>query len=551
MRRRRVIVLGIDGGTFDVLLPLARSGHMPNLLKVIEGGVTARLESTFSFLTAPAWTSFMTWKNPGKHDVFDFVRPYRKELAIEFNNFKSIRSRTIWNILSDKGLRVCAINVPITYPAPEVEGVIISGLGAPGLNEKAFFPRQLFTELQHEIGPYILDVPLENYGPNDVIKFLDDLKTCTRTRKTYITHLFEREDWDLFMAVLSGTDRIQHKLWDVLTHVVAGSGNGDGKEISRGILEYFSMVDEIVGDLGRRLEGDDLLLMMSDHGFGSLEHELAINRWLEEKRFFVPVKGKLALKKGIRFAREIQMSILSRLSPASFEKKSKRRMESTETVRKPKIDFINWGKTRAFSPTRTQQGITINLRGREPFGTVEPGEEYERLRSDLIDSLRELRDPVTGRKMENLVYRREEVYSGPYVGNAPDIVYLFDGGRIIATHQYGKDLFTPVTWKTGNGMHRRDGIFIARGNGVVVGQELSPRSIVDVAPTILYHLGIDIPDDMDGKTIEGMYRNDFRARHEIKFEQTITRAEGDDDSVYSEEDKKIIEEQLRGIGYLE
>jgi predicted AlkP superfamily phosphohydrolase/phosphomutase len=446
---------------------------------------------------------------------------------------------------------VCGINVPITYPAPEVNGIMISGLGAPGLNERAFFPRQLFTQLQNQLGPYILDVPLENYGPHDVSRFLEDLKACTTTRKRYLLDLFEREDWDLFMVVLSGTDRIQHKLWDVLYGITVGNGNGREGEISRGILEYFGMVDGIVGEIDRRLEGDDLLLMMSDHGFGSLEHEIAINRWLEQKGFFTPVRGKLALKKGIRFARGIQMRLLSRLSPSSFEKKSQRRIESTETARKPRIDFVNWRKTRAFSTTRTQQGITINLKGREPFGTVEPGEEYESLRSALIDSLRELKDPVTGGRMENLVYRREEVYSGPYVGNAPDIVYLFDGGRIIATHQYGKDLFTPVTWKTGNGMHRRQGIFIAKGKNVVAGLELPLLSIVDIAPTILYHLGVEIPDDFDGKLIEEMYRNDFRTSHEVRFERTAARTQEAEDSVYSEEDKKIIEDQLRGIGYLE
>lgn len=551
MRRRKVIVLGIDGGTFDVLLPLARAGHMPNLRRVLEGGTRADLESTFSFLTAPAWTSFMTGKNPGKHDVFDFVRPYRKELAVEFNNYKSIRARTLWSILSENGMRVCAINVPMTYPAPEVNGVIISGLGAPGTNEKAFFPGQLFTELQRELGPYILDVPLERYGPNDVRRFLDDLKACTRTRMKYITHLLEREEWDLFMAVLSGTDRIQHKLWDVLSGLAEGRGNGDGRDISEGILEYFGMVDDVVGYLEKRLEDEDLLLMMSDHGFGSLDGELAINRWLEENRCFVPLRGKLALKKGIRLARTLQMGLLSRLSPASLERKTKRMMESTETAKKPRIDFIDWRKTKAFSATRTQQGITINLRGREPFGMVEPGEEYESLRSMLIDSLRELGDPVTGRRMKNLVFRREEVYSGSYVGNAPDVVFLFDGGRIIATHQYGKNLFTRPTWKTGNGMHRREGIFIAKGKDVTGGAELPLCSIMNVAPTILYHLGIAIPDDFDGKVIEGIYRNDFRARHEIRFEKTRGHTEEGDDAVYSDEDKKVIEEQLRGIGYME
>lgn len=547
----RVTVLGIDGGTFDVLLPLARKGIMPNLQRIIERGTRAPLESTFSFLTAPAWTSFMTGKNPGKHDVFDFVRPYRRELAIEFNNYRSIRAQTIWKILSDKGMRVCGINVPITYPAPEVNGIIISGLGAPGLNERAFFPRQLFTELQNRLGPYILDVPLENYGPHDVARFLDDLNVCTATRRRYLLDLFDREDWDLFMVVLSGTDRIQHKLWDVLSGIVGVNGNGREGAIHRGILEYFGMVDRIAGEIESRLDGDDLLLLMSDHGFGSLEHEIAINRWLEHKRLFSPVRGKLALKKGVRFARGIQMKLLSRLSPSSFERKSRKRIESTETARKPRVDFVNWRRTKAFSSTRTQQGITINLKGREPFGTVEPGEQYEALRGTLIDSLRELRDPVTGATMENHVCRREDVYNGPYVGNAPDIVYLFDGGRIIATHQYGKEIFTPATWKTGNGMHRRQGIFIAKGKNVVPGREIPMRSIMDIAPTILYHLGVEIPDDFDGKMIEEIYRNDFRTSHEIRFERTAARAQEAEDTVYSEEDKKIIEDQLRGIGYLE
>jgi len=551
MKKKRVTVLGIDGGTFDVLLPLARSGYMPNLQKVLEGGARSNLISTFSFLTAPAWTSFMTGKNPGKHDVFDFMRPYRSEVTHEFNNYKSIKSRTIWSILSDKDYRVCAINVPMTYPAPELNGLVISGLGAPGLVENAFYPRNLYAGLREQLGDYVLDVPLEKYGPQDAEHFLDDLLECTRIRRKYILHLFEQEEWDLFMAVMTGTDRIQHKLWDTLIEVISGGTNNHGNNVSGKILQYFGLVDELIGELDNRLGEDDTLLMMSDHGFGRMDHELTINRWLDDKGYYTPKKGKLVLKNVLRTGRGLAMKLLSRFAPAVLEKNTQKRMEASESARKPRIDFIDWSRTRAFSATRTQQGITINLRGREPHGTVEPGEEYEKIRDDLISHLRNLKDPSTGRKMENLVFRREEVYNGAHVENAPDIVYLFDGGRIIATHHYRKDLFTLTNWQTGNGMHRREGIFLAKGNMVVKGEELTDNSITDVAPTILYLLGLQIPDDLDGSVIEEVFDEKFLAGNEISFEKASSLDSEDGDSVYTDEDKKSIEDQLRGIGYIE
>jgi len=551
MKKRNITVLGIDGGTFDILLPLAQSGYMPNLLKTIEGGARCQLISTFSFLTAPAWTSFMTGKNPGKHDVFDFVRPYRKEVSVEFNNYRSIKSRTIWGILSEKNYRVCAINVPMTYPAPEVNGVVISGLGAPGLVESAFYPRDLYAGLKEELGPYVLDVPLEKYGPRDVESFLDDLLECTRIRRKYILHLFEREHWDLFMAVLTGTDRIQHKLWDTLIEVLSGGMNGHGNNVKAKILRYFGMVDDLVGDINGRLGEDDVLLMMSDHGFGSMDNELTINRWLAERGYYKPKRGMLFLKNILKTGRGMIMKLLTGLAPSVLEKSNQKRIAATESARKPRIDYIDWSRTRAFSSTRTQQGITINLKGREPHGTVEAGEEYERIREDLIKQLRGLKDPVNGRQMENLVFKREEVYSGPHIENAPDIVYLFDGGRIIATHQYRKSLFTPVNWQTGNGMHRREGIFLVKGKMAARGEGFRDRSIIDVAPTILYLLGVRIPDDLDGSVIEEAFDKNYLASKKISFERTRSLKNEVGDSVYTDEDKKAIENQLRGIGYIE
>jgi len=551
MRKRCVTVLGIDGGTFDILLPLAKSGHMPNLLRVIEEGARSTLTSTFSFLTAPAWTSFMTGKNPGKHDVFDFVRPYRKEVAVEFNNYKSIKSRTIWGILSEKRCRVCAINVPMTYPAPEVNGVVISGLGAPGLVENAFYPRDLYPGLREKLGDYVLDVPLEKYGPQNVERFLDDLLECTRIRRKYILHLFDSEEWDLFMAVLTGTDRIQHKLWDTLVEAVSGGTNGHGKNVTAKILRYFGLVDELIGELDGRLGKGGVLLMMSDHGFGRMDNELTINRLLAGMGYFKPKRGSLLLKSVLKSGRGLVMKLLTRFAPRALEENTRKRMESTASIRKPRIDSIDWSRTKAFSSTRTQQGITINLRGREPHGTVEPGEEYERIREELITHLRELKDPVSGGQMENLVFRREEVYDGPYIENAPDIVYLFDGGRIIATHHYRRALFTPTNWQTGNGMHRRAGIFLAKGDMVAGGREMKERSITDVAPTILYLLGIQIPDDLDGSVIEEAFEGKFLASHRISFERAPSLQDEGGDSVYTDEDKKAIENQLRGIGYIE
>ncbi len=551
MENRRITILGIDGGTFEILLPFAEIGIMPNLARLIKRGTRAELISTFSFLTAPAWTSFMTGKNPGKHDVFDFVRPYRKDVSVQFNNYRSIRSRTIWDILSEKGYRVCALNVPMTYPAPSLNGICISGLGTPGLNERAFHPRELYRELQEELGPYILDVPLEKYGPQDAGTFLDELIECTEVRRRYLLHLFEREQWDLFMAVITGTDRIQHKLWDILAQMAAGSTNGDGGELEDRIRRYFLLVDDIIGEMDRRIGKNDLFLMMSDHGFGSLDHELTINRWLADRGYFAPLRGRIFLKGIMRTARSTQMRILSKFFPKALERNSRKRMQETETTRKPRIEFIDWENTRAFSSTRTQQGITINVKGREPHGTVSPGEEYEKLRDQVISELRDLADPVTGQKMENLVFRREEVYRGPYVENAPDIVYLFDGGRIIATHQYKSSMFTPTDWKLGNGMHRREGIFLACGSSVKEGEILGSCDITDVTPTALYYLGVEIPDDMDGHIIERMYKQDFISRNTVRFEESVSAQTAGDDGVYSEEDRKTIEQQLRGIGYLE
>ncbi|MCK4831862.1 MAG: alkaline phosphatase family protein, partial [Anaerolineales bacterium] len=146
MTKHRILVLGVDGATFDLIEPWAAAGYLPNFARLMAGGVHGELESTLPPVTSPAWPSFMTGCNPGKHGVFDFIRPQGDGFGLV--NSTSIRQPTIWQILSDAGLKVGVMNVPVTFPAQPVNGFMITGLLSPARGGDVCYPADLLSRYE-------------------------------------------------------------------------------------------------------------------------------------------------------------------------------------------------------------------------------------------------------------------------------------------------------------------------------------------------------------------------------------------------------------------
>jgi predicted AlkP superfamily phosphohydrolase/phosphomutase len=553
--RRKTLIIGLDGATFTVLKPWMEDGTLPNLKRVAEAGVSAPLGSTVPPVTAPAWISFMTGKDPAHHGVFDFVRPTSEGRAVSIVSHADIRHETLYTLLKRHGRRVSTVNMPITYPLPPVDGAAISGMLTPGSAEDTMFPPNLPEELAAAGIDYVRDVGWERAEGQEV-ELVDRMIHCTRERIKAAKHLMQRYPWDCFMVVFTCTDRVQHSLWHYLFEWPEVANDPEKTRAVRSrLIAFYQLLDSFIGDSFDSLDDETTLLILSDHGFGPLRGKLQVNTFLEREGWLALDRAALsAFRQGVR-RRERVKRLIGRVDVFDLWGRLLPRL-----IRRPKrmrnyffLQCIDWSRTRAFSVSNTEQGIYINLKGRQRQGIVEPGEEYERLRDEIIGALGRLQCPDDSAPLVSRVYKKEEIYGGPYAHAAPDIVFVLKEGEFVADVQPVEHLFEPRTWHTGSGTHRMEGILFAAGNNIRAHATLDGATIPDVAPTVLYNMGLPIPDDMTGRVLAPIFTEEFRQAAAPTFEKgkgSRTAAGSGDPRSFSADEQADLEARLRDLGYL-
>jgi len=554
-RNRKLVVIGLDGGSFSVIDPLIQEGELPNIARLLKGGVRGELISTIPPVTGPAWASFMTGKSPGAHGLFDFVKPSPNDFRRQIVNYQHIKSKTLWSILSENGKKIGVINVPITYPPPEVNGFLISGMLTPSIQSQYTYPVSLSQELRKKFGEYTLDIWWQHYGPGGIKKFLKDLMHCADQRGKIALYLMRKQPWDFFMTVFIGTDRIQHALWNFLFPSNNNNLSKAEREIRELIIKYYQHIDVLIGKMIKAADENANFIIMSDHGFGPLKGKFRINKWLEDlgllsydrmkiKKFLLKTKLAPSCRQVVR--KVDFLNLRKKFMPKRM--KAPKRMGTYSF-----LNCIDWSKTVAYAASNTEQGIYINLAGREPYGIVKPGKELEETRDLIIKSLEELQHPETSEKMVSRIYKREDIYSGPYANNAPDIIFFLKGGEYIADVQPMNYLFEKLSWKTGTGTHRLEGIFIGYGKDMKNGTRIEGARIIDLVPTILSLMSIPIPDDMDGTVLREVFADAFLKDNPPQYVKPAgddDSAELEEDSLYSDKEEAQVEEKLKGLGYL-
>jgi predicted AlkP superfamily phosphohydrolase/phosphomutase len=570
-----LVILGIDGGTWDLIVPWVKEGLLPNFAGLLSEGAWGNLESTVPPVTAPAWTSFMTGKNPGKHGIYDFLEPQHlpeggsDTYRMQYVSASSRKAKTIWKILSDQGKRVGVVNVPMTYPPEEINGYMISGMDAPDEDSPFIYPPSLREELWKELGGVSLDIRHLGYMKNDRKrrKVLRELIELEKKRLRLILYLFEKHPADVFMMVFNATDQVQHHFWhymDPRHHQYDEKGH---KKYGRAILEVYQCIDEIMGKLMDVLPEETKLVLMSDHGFGPISPRcLYINRYLEEK-------GLLTVKEkedtGSKFLLPLASkadSILRSILPPGMKNKIAKLFPKARAAFESYLAFssFDWAKTTAYASeiSITSLNIWLNMEGRYPQGTV-PLEDYDRTLERVRNVLYELIDPKTGKQVIARVYRKEEVYHGREAAHAPDlIVSWWDGGGFTVKPSYPKDSrhsgvieYAPRRLKAGtdwSGTHKPNGIVLFRGKGIK-NIKFEDAKITDVAPTVLYLLGQPVPDDMDGQVLLEMLKEPGPAGvsyQKVSGAHPLNDGPEESSSPYSERDEEQIRKRLEELGYL-
>lgn len=536
----KLLILGIDGATFDLVLPWAEAGHLPNLTKLIQGGVHANLASTLPPVTSPAWPTFMTGCNPGKHGVFDFIQPSGANFSLV--NATKIKQPTIWRQLSEAGFKVGVLNVPVTYPPQPINGFMISGILSPKGGDISY-PADLISRYQKALGEYRV-APKIQYKPGTEADYIEDIRGLIHTHGRWALHLMQNEPWDVLMVHFIALDIMMHALWRFMdqTHP-----RHESSPYQHAIRDAYRLVDDYIGQMLALLPEDATVLVMSDHGFGPLHNIVNLNLFLMEKGLLKLRRDPVTQLKAAAFKQGITPATVYRaVEKIGLQNMATRVSKNTRNQVVGKFlsfDSVDWSKTVAYSMGHVGQ-IYLNVAGREPHGIVTEY-DYEQKRQEVLDALKELKDK-NGRALITKIILREDTYQGPHAEYGPDIHLILDDYNMIAFPLFATDNKIITQQIRGDsGCHRREGIFIAYGDTIIEGQQMEEANILDLAPTILHLLGQPVPCRMDGRVLTEI----FRAPTEITYlddeDETATESQA-----LSDEETAQVEERLRSLGYL-
>lgn len=543
MGMQRVCLIGLDSATFDLIKPWVGESYLPNFQRLMEQGAWGRLESTIPPVSAVAWNAFATGKNPGKYGVFDFVRRETDGYSIRLVNGGNRKAMPFWRLLDRYGTRVGVINMPMTYPPDRLgHGFVISGFDTPGFESDFVHPPHLKEVLsQHGYRIHPTKTTREIWKQS--------LFEVFNVQKRVFWEFYNKQPWDVLVMVFMQLDVAQHLFWREMETQVSQFGDV--------ILRLYQEADALLGEVLDELDDDTMLIVVSDHGAGPLRKAVSINQWLFKE-------GYLALKQTSLFQHLRQRVLLRMLTtlktylPPAVKTPLKERFDWVRDKAESSLiaGQIDWTNTQAFS-LGEYGGIFINLQGREAGGIVLP-EEYERVRSEIAEKLAGLKDPDTDQPVIQQVYRREEIYKGPYVDQAPDLVlhwdYAYDCRERVGSEYH--DIFENeasylafADYKK-TGVHRLQGVFLMYGPPVQPGNVEGSR-LMDIAPTLLHLLGVSVPDDMDGRVLTDAFQPRWLDRHPIAYQTVEPDTDVDRGTGYDEAEEAQVKERLRALGYLD
>lgn len=537
-----VVIMGLDAASFDLLGPWMEEGQLPNIKRIVDNGASGTMNSVIQPLSPAAWSSMITGVNPGKHGIYDW------KLDERYVNSQDIKAPKLWDYLEEEGKDLGLMNMPITYPPVEVPGYMVTGILTPSTNKEFTYPPELKNKILENVGDYrIAEDEVYIEGKEELL--LNDYHNILENKISVINYLFSQHHKDVNFYVLMVTDHIQHKFWKYMD-----PNHPSYKETSfkDSILSIYKRVDEFLGEFTEKMSSDTQLMLVSDHGAGGFHKSVCINEWLMEKGLLKlkrnPVtSGKLWMaksnfvKKTYEFLNKVGLGKLGLLVP-----KSGRDALINSFLG---LDDIDWNRTKAYS-TGFMGKIFVNLKGRDEKGIVEPGDEYKELINYIKDELYKLEDPEDGEKIVDKVHFKEDLYSGPYVEDAPDIIFKMrnysyvQSERIIAPSDEGLFTFSPYD---DSGQHRLGGIFVGYGSKFR-SINLDDLHITDVVPTLLYLLGGKIPKGVDGEVVKSAFTKDFLDENPIKTYDFKEKKK--EQGEFTREDEEEIEERLKNLGYL-
>ena len=532
----KAVVIGLDGAAWHLLDPMFEQGAMPRLQALRERGAWGTLKSTVPTYTPPAWTSAATGVNPGRHGIYGFIEGNAQD-PHELVHSGKIKAPTIWEIANAQGARAGIYNLPLTYPPRQLDGWMVSGMMTPGYGEQQrgfVYPQEHEPKILSWAPGYVVDVSA-NYEQD-----WRDAALCNRAlvsikqREEVLTRLLELDPPRVVFSVLEAPDRLQHVYYRYMDPADELYNQAEAARLRPHVVKCFEAMDRIVGLLEDYAGDDGGVVVCSDHGFTAWEVSVHINALLAEW-------GYLSLKTSARLmqtaAARSLVPVAKRFLPRKMAREAKGRT----------FGAVDWTKTRAFASPIPQQGVFVNLKGRERFGIVEE-RELQAIKDDLVRRFESLRAP-DGSPATDHVWRSEEVFHGDALKGAPDVLPVLRDHRFeLDDELFHRNAFTDLRHMP-RGVHHPDGIVVVAGPEVRSGQAIT-GSVMDVTPTLLHLAGLEVPDGLDGSVLTDAFDPKALEDRPVRNTSPLSSKEQEDESPYSAEEEALIEESLRGLGYL-
>ncbi len=549
MTGSKVLMVGWDGATLDVVEPLIAAGRLPTMERLFRDGVVAPLNSTQPPMTLPAWSSFLTGANPGKHGIFDFVHRRVGSYDLEFTNSTFRGVPTIFRWLSDRGARVASVAVPTTWPPEQLNGVQISGFDSPiatGIDGTFVTPKGVYEEVVRRFGGMkFADFQELEIGEGWHARALAAMRAEIQ-RKTAITEwLLGQERWDAFMLLFGETDTVSHHFWRFHDVKSPRHPKNCSSELRDALSDIYVRCDAALGRLIDAAK-PDLVCIASDHGFGGAgDRGLHLNRFLAEKgwlRFHGTGRRD-------RWRRRILPKV-----PLEIQQQVFRRLPSKwlgQLEGRTRYGSIEFSSTKAWSDEMNYAAtIHLNVEGRDPLGTVR---DVDATLRGLTKDLLEWR--VDGEPVVQAVHRREDLYQGPFVERSPDLVLertepegytwtlLSSALGTSPSRRLTTDELAGAKGLGMNGTHRQHGIWVLSGKGIAANRRIS-ADIVDPTPTMLAWMGVPIPDFVDGRVRQSAFSEPIAPVFSKQFSESASKRAA------STEEAGAMRRRLESLGYL-
>jgi predicted AlkP superfamily phosphohydrolase/phosphomutase len=513
------------------------------------------MQSTPQCHSAPAWSSFATGLNPGRHGIFSFMNRVPHSYDCRRIDARDRHGKTFWDLAGGHGRRCAVLNVPVTYPVSPLNGVQIGDWLCPSLSAPgATHPAELAQELMQRLGTYRFHADVKRHviaGHHRAA--LENLREGISQKAEVGRLVWEREPWDLYVLAFVETDAAQHY------YLHAGDEHHPLRQqaVAAGLdgvfLDIYKQLDGVLADLLARLDDNTTLLVMSDHG------ATANGRGRCFMRGFLRNAGVLTmqpprgvgerLKRSLVGGRKWAFELANAHLPKSIKVKLNRLIpQARERVFADSFTVdVDWARTKAYS-YYWETDPFVNLQGRDPDGIVASGTEYDEVCRHVADQLLTSRELKSGRPAVEGVRLKDGLFHGPFADLGPDLMVDWTENQIIeglVSEVDGRELVARADLRDDTiGAHHPDALLLAWGAGVKPGEVPAGASIMDLAPSILALLGCPVPADLDGRVLDGVLDVDVETSGSSGSEA------GEPETVYTAEEEAEVEDRLRNLGYL-